>query len=158
MDGRTKLTLGLLGTAVLAGTALGLGVGRPPRPENPGVVAVRREATASTGRAIFGGRGCAQCHGPDGGGTQMGPGLGEIVVEYFGAAKGDRAAAKQRLVRYLKDPKGAGTLRRDPTLYPNPMPSAPKLGCSDAEIDDLAEFLLGMSQPSVSVGGDASGR
>ena len=158
MDGRTRLTLGLLGTAVLAGTALGLGVGRPPRPENAGVAAVRRDATTSPGRAAFGARGCAQCHGPEGGGTQMGPGLAEVVVQYFGVAKGDRAAAKENLIRYLKDPKGAGTLRRDATLYPNPMPGAPKLGCSDQEIDDLAEFLLGMRTGAVAVGGDASGR
>ena len=158
MDSRGKITLALLGAAVLAGTALGLGVGRPPLKKNLGVEGVRAQASSTPGRAAFMGKGCAQCHGAGGGGSPMGPGLGQVVAEYFAEAKGDRAAAKERLVRYLTNPKQAGTLRKDPSLYPNPMPSAPALGFSGPEIEQVAEFLLDMKPPTMAVGGDASGR
>ncbi len=107
MTPRAKLTSGLLGLAALAGSALALGVGRPPRPENAGVAAIRediREETRFPGRQLFSEHRCVVCHGNDGGGTAMGPGLGAIMPEYLAAAGGDEAAARASLVGYLMDP------------------------------------------------------
>jgi mono/diheme cytochrome c family protein len=86
---KAKLTVGLLGVAALSGTALGLGVGRPPKPENRGVAAIREESRYP-GRALFSERRCVICHGADGAGTAMGPGLGTIMPEYLAAAGGTR--------------------------------------------------------------------
>ncbi len=154
---KAALTVGLLGAAALSGTALGLGVGRPPRPENPGVAALREQAR-DPGRALFTERKCVNCHGLEGGGTDMGPGLGAVVAEYLADARGDEDAAKERLVRYMKEPQKVPILRRDTTRYPNPMPSAQGLGLTDADLAQVAEFLVHMKTPGVAVGGDASGR
>ena len=157
MTQRGTVTLVLLGLAVASGTALALGVGRPPRPSNPGVTAVREDALRS-GRDLFGGHGCTTCHGADGAGTEMGPGLGAVVPEYLAAANGDVAAARARLVAYLVNPKGPGTLRRDPTLYPNPMPSAKGLGLEGEDVEKVADYVLTLHSPSKAVGGGAQGR
>jgi mono/diheme cytochrome c family protein len=151
------MTVALLGFAVLSGTALALGVGRPPRPENPGVAAVREEARFP-GRRLFTDHKCVVCHGPDGGGTAMGPGLGTVMPEYLAAAGGDEAAAMARLVAYLKAPQGVPVLRRDTTRYPNPMPSAEGLGLDDDALSKLADYVLRLRPPATAVGGDASGR
>jgi len=161
MDRKGLLTLALLGISVLAGTALALGVGRPPRGENQGVKEIRAEMTEDArgpGRALFSVHKCVTCHGPDGGGTAMGPGLGAVMQEYIAAAGGDLPSAKQRIVRYLKQPKGVPTLRRDSARYPNPMPSAKGLGLDEKKMADLAEFLIHMKPPSVAGGGNASER
>ena len=157
MDARGKLTVALLGLSALAGTALGLGVGRPPRPENPGVAAVR-EASRFPGKNLFTERKCVVCHGPDGGGTDMGPGLGALMPEYLAAANGDEAAAREMIVRYLKNPKGVRVLRRDSKKYENPMPGAGPLGLTDEDCGLVADFLLTMKPASMAVGGNATGR
>jgi len=158
MPGRARLTLGLLGLALLSGSLLALGVGRPPRAENPGVAAIRAELR-DAGRGLFTTHKCIVCHGADGQGTEMGPGLGAVVSEYLAASGGDPGAAKERLVRYLIDPKTVPTLRRDPTRYPNPMPSAQGLGLEDDEkLGQVADFVLRMRPAGTAVGGDASGR
>jgi len=158
---KTKLTCGLLGLATLAGSALALGVGRPPRPENSGVAAIReeiREETRFPGRKLFYDHRCIVCHGNDGGGTAMGPGLGAIMPEYLAAAGKDEAAAQALLVSYLKDPKSRPKYRRDTALYRNPMPSGPSLGLTDEEIAQVAAYILHLRPPAQAVGGDAQGR
>jgi mono/diheme cytochrome c family protein len=158
---RARLTFGLLGLAALAGTALALGMGRPPRRENPGVAALRREIGEESrfpGRRIFSVHKCVVCHGADGGGTEMGPGLGSVMPEYLAAAGGDEAAARGRLAAYLKSPQGVPTLRRDTTRYQNPMPSAQGLGLTDEQVDQVAEYILHLRPPAQAVGGDAQGR
>lgn len=158
VDGRAKLTVALVALAFLASSLLALGVGRPPRAENAGVVALREEMR-TPGRGLFTTHKCIVCHGQDGGGTDMGPGLGAVASEYLAASGGDAAAARDRLVAYLLNPSGVPTLRRDGTRYPNPMPSAAGLGLSDeAQIRDLAEFVLRMRPAGTAVGGDASDR
>ena len=158
MTQKAAVTLVLLGLAVASGAALALGVGRPPRPENPGVVEIREEAR-NPGRALFSERLCVSCHGADGGGKEMGPGLGAVMSEYLAAAGGNEAEAKARLIAYLKDPKGSPRLRKDTTHYPNPMPSAKGLGFTDDEsIAQVADYVLHMKPPSMAVGGDAQGR
>lgn len=161
MTARSRLTLGLLGVSVLAGTGLSLGLGRPPRAGNQGVKALREEfagETTSPGRMHFSVHKCVVCHGMDGGGTEMGPGLGAIMQEYLAASGGNEEVARERLVEYLKDPKGRPKLRRDSTLYPNPMPSAQGLGLTDRQLAEIAEFILHMKPPAQAVGGDAQGR
>jgi len=157
MDQKAALTLALVGAAAVAGTALALGVGRPPRPENEGVVAVREE-TSSPGRGIFTQHQCVVCHGVDGSGTEMGPGLGGVMPLYLEAGGGDLEGAKARLVEYLKSPQGVPVLRRDSTKYPNPMPSAKGLGLDDDKLRQLADFLIHMEPSATAVGGDAKGR
>lgn len=161
MTPKTRLTFGLLGLATLAGSALALGVGRPPHPENAGVAAIRediREDVRFPGRSLFSEHRCVVCHGNDGGGTAMGPGLGAVMPEYLAAAGGDEAAARARLVAYLMDPKGRPKLRKDSTRYPNPMPSGPSLGLGEAELDQVAGYILHLRPPAQAVGGDAQGR
>jgi mono/diheme cytochrome c family protein len=125
---------------------------------NPGVAQIR-EDMRTPGRALFMEHKCVVCHGADGGGGEMGPGLGAVAAEYLAAAAGDREAALGRLMRYLREPQGVPTLRRDSTRYPNPMPSAAGLGLEDeARLRAVAEYVLGMKPASTAVGGDASGR
>jgi mono/diheme cytochrome c family protein len=155
MSASAKWTAALLGMAILSGTALALGVGRPPRRENPGVTEIREEERAGPGRALFTKHQCVMCHGAEGGGTAMGPGLGSIMPEYLAAAGGDAAAAKARVVSYLKNPKGVAPLRKDTTRYPGPMPSAGGLGVDEPGMGLLADFLLRMKPPAAAVGGDA---
>jgi mono/diheme cytochrome c family protein len=138
MTPKSKLTVGLLAVAALSGTALALGVGRPPRQENPGVVAIREESRFP-GRALFSQHQCVVCHGADGGGTAMGPGLGTLVA-------------------YLKDPKNQPKLRRDTTRYPNPMPSAQGLGLGDEDLRKIAAFILHLKPQALAVGGDGGAR
>ena len=158
VDGRARLTVGLVALAFLASSLLALGVGRPPRAENAGVVALREEMR-TPGRGLFTTHKCIVCHGQEGGGTDMGPGLGAVASEYLAASGGDAAAARDRLVAYLMNPSGVPTLRRDGTRYPNPMPSAAGLGLDDeAQIRELAEFVLRMRPAGTAVGGDASDR
>jgi hypothetical protein len=150
--------MALVALAFLASSLLALGVGRPPRAENPGVVALREEMR-TPGRGLFTTHKCIVCHGQDGGGTDMGPGLGAVVAEYLAASGGDAAAARERLMQYLADPATVPTLRRDPTRYPNPMPSAKGLGLEDdAKLGDLADFVLKMRPAGTAVGGNASDR
>ena len=162
MTPKGVLMVGLLGLAVLCGTALGFGVGRPPARENPGAREIRAEIEKSrkglTGRELFIERQCITCHGADGSGTDMGPGLGVVMPLYLEAAGGDAAAARGRVAAYLRDPRGEPKLRRDSTRYPNPMPSARGLGLKDEEIDRVVDYLLRMKPPEKAVGGDASGR
>jgi mono/diheme cytochrome c family protein len=155
MSASARWTAALLGAAILSGTALALGVGRPPRRENPGVAQIREEERTGPGRQLFTNHKCVMCHTADGGGTPLGPALGQVVPEYLAAAGGDAAAAKARLMAYLRDPKGVATLRRDTTKYPGPMPSAGGLGVDDAGMAHLADFLLRMKPPATAVGGDA---
>ena len=157
MTSNVKVTLVLLGLAAVSGTALGLGLGRPPRPENPGVVEIREEAR-SPGRGIFAERKCVMCHGEDGRGTEMGPGLGAIMPSYLAAAGGDEGAAKALLVTYLRNPKDSPKLRKDGTLYPNPMPSAKGLGLTEDDLGNVADFILHLKAGAMAVGGDAQGR
>lgn len=157
MDPKVKITVGLLAACVLAGTALALGVGRPPGGENPGVAVVRQEASYP-GRKLFNEHQCVVCHGVDGSGTAMGPGLGGVMPLYIEAARGDRAAAREMLLRYLRDPQKVPVLRMDTTRYPNPMPSAQGLGLAEGDLGRIADFILDMKPASVAVGGDASGR
>lgn len=157
MTPKAKLTAGLLGLAVLSGAALALGVGRPPRPGNPGVLAVREEARFP-GRKLFAEHQCVVCHGKDGSGTAMGPALGSILPEYLTAAGGDEAAALERLAAYLREPQKEPTLRRDTTRYPNPMPSARSLGLSDEDLRKVAAYILHLKPSATPVGGDAQGR
>ena len=155
---RAGLTLALLGIGALSGSLLALGVGRPPRRPDPALEALREEARFP-GRAYFLEHKCVVCHGTDGTGGEMGPGLGAVVAEYLAAAGGDREAALARLVQYLKEPQKVPTLRRDGTKYPNPMPSAQGLGLEDEErLRKVAEFVLGMKPARTAVGGDASDR
>ena len=155
MTASAKWTAALLGLAILSGTALALGVGRPPRRENPGVAEIRAEERTRPGRQLFTKHQCVMCHSADGGGTQLGPGLGSIMPEYLAAAGGDAAAAKARVVSYLKDPKGVAPLRKDTTRYPGPMPSAGGLGVDEAGAGFLADFLLRMKPAASAVGGEA---
>lgn len=157
LDPRTRLTLALLGLAALAGSLLALGVGRPPRAENPGVAQIREELRYP-GRGLFTEHKCVVCHGADGGGTDMGPGLGAIMPEYLAAAAGDREAALARVVEYMREPQKVPTLRRDTTRYPNPMPSAKGLGLDEENLRKIAEYILLLRPPATAVGGDASGR
>lgn len=161
MTPRAKLTLGLLGIATLAGSALALGLGRPPRAPNQGVEAIRQEVldeTTSPGKRLFSVHKCVVCHGADGSGTEMGPGLGAIIPEYLALSGGSEEIARTRLVDYLKDPKGVKTLRRDSTLYVNPMPGAKSLGLTDEQVAQIAEFILHLRPTARAVGGDAQGR
>lgn len=153
-----RLTIVLLGLAILSGTALALGIGRPPRRENAGVREILEESRTGPGRQLFAQHQCVVCHGADGGGTAMGPGLGAVMQEYLAAAGGDEAAAKARIVSYLKDPKGVKTLRRDSSKYPNPMPSAQGLGLDDAKMGFIADFVLRLKPSAAAVGGDAQDR
>jgi mono/diheme cytochrome c family protein len=154
---KAKLTVALLAAGALSGTALALGVGRPPRPENPGVAALRDESRFP-GRALFTRHNCVVCHGADGGGTDMGPGLGAVMPEYLAAAQGNEAAAIEALVAYLKSPKWRPTLRRDSTRYPNPMPSAEGLGLGDEDLRKVAAFILRLRPKGTAVGGDGGDR
>lgn len=156
MDVKAKITLALLAGAALAGTALGLGVGRPPRRENPGVTVIREESRYP-GRRIFTENRCVVCHGADGSGGEMGPALGAIMPEYLAQAGGDVAEAKRRLVAYLKEPQTVPVLRKEKRRYPNPMPSAQGLGLSDADVEKVAEWVIHLKPPLVNAGGDASG-
>lgn len=156
MDTKVKITLGLLAAVALAGTALALGVGRPPRRENPGVAAIREESRYP-GRKIFTDNQCVVCHGSDGSGGEMGPALGAIMPEYIAAAGGDVVEAKRRLVSYLKEPQKVPVLRREKRRYPNPMPSAAGLGLTDEALDQVAEWVIHLKPPVVNAGGDASG-
>ncbi len=157
MSPRAKLTVGLLAVAALSGTALALGLGRPPARENPGVAAIR-EQTRYPGRQLFTQHQCVVCHGADGGGTAMGPGLGTIMPDYLAAAREDEAAALEALVAYLKDPKGRPKMRRDTTRYPNPMPSAEGLGLNDEDLRKIAAFILHLKPQAQAVGGDGGAR
>ena len=158
MTPRAKLTFGLLGVAALSGTALALGMGRPPRQENAGVAAIREESRFP-GRALFTRHQCVVCHGADGGGTEMGPGLGAVMPEYLAAAGGDEKAALEALLEYLRDPKGRPKLRRDTTRYPNPMPSARGLGLeAEDQLRAVAEYILHLRPPGRAVGGDGGKR
>jgi mono/diheme cytochrome c family protein len=161
MEARAKVTCALLGVAALAGTALGLGMGRPPRPENPGVAALRAlddNDARFPGRKLFLDHKCVVCHGADGGGTEMGPGLGAVMPEYLAAAGGDERGAVAAIVAYLKDPKGRRTLRRDTTRYLNPMPSAEGLGLDEKALNDIAAYILRFRPPAQAVGGDGGAR
>ncbi len=158
MTSRGVLTSSLLGVSVLAGGALSLGVGRPPRQESEALQALRAEATADPGRRLFGQRQCVVCHGREGEGGTMGPALGPVVPEYLRDAGGNRAAAKARLVRYLKEPKKVPTLRKDPSRYPNPMPGAESLGLDDAKLDQVAEYVLSLQTRALPTGGAGQGR
>jgi mono/diheme cytochrome c family protein len=161
MTPRARLTLALLGIAFLAGTALALGLGRPPRSPNQGVEAIRQEVleeTTAPGKRLFSVHKCVVCHGADGSGTEMGPGLGAIIPEYLSVSGGSEEIARTRLVEYLKDPKGRPKLRRDSTLYINPMPGAKSLGLTDEQVAQIAEYILHLRPPAQAVGGDAQGR
>jgi mono/diheme cytochrome c family protein len=157
MTQKSTATLALLGMAVLAGAALALGAGRPPLAGNEGVREIREEARFP-GRALFLERGCVQCHGKDGSGTEMGPGLGAVMAEYLASTGGDEEAAKARLIAYLKEPKKIPTLRKDPTHYANPMPSAAGLGLDEDGVRKVADYVMGFRPSSVAVGGDAKSR
>lgn len=157
MSPKAKLTVGLLAVAALSGTALALGMGRPPRAENPGVSAIKEESRYP-GRSLFTQHQCVVCHGADGSGTAMGPGLGTIMPEYLAAAGGDEAEAMEALMAYLKDPKGRPKLRRDSTRYPNPMPSAQGLGLGDEDLRKIAAFILHLKPQAQAVGGDGGAR
>lgn len=157
MTPKSKLTVGLLAIAALSGTALALGLGRPPRAENPGVAAIRAEAS-NPGRGLFTKHQCVVCHGGDGGGTAMGPGLGTIMPEYLAAAGGNEEEALQALVQYLKHPKESPKLRRDTTRYANPMPSAEGLGMPEEDVRLIAEYILHMKPAAQATGGDGGGR
>jgi mono/diheme cytochrome c family protein len=150
-----SLTAVLLGIAGAAGTALALGAGRPPRPENPAFDKVRSLAK-DPGRRLFRDRQCVTCHGEEGEGGAMGPGLGTVMPEYLAAAGGDREEAKRRLIAYIVDPRSVPPLRRDGVRYPNPMP---RLGpATDAELRSLAEFVLGIKPLRANAGGDGTTR
>jgi mono/diheme cytochrome c family protein len=155
VESRFSLTAVLLGIAGAAGTALALGAGRPPRPENPGVVAVR-EAAKDPGRAAFRALECNVCHGDAGEGGAMGPAIGPILPEYLAAAGGDRTKAMELLADYIRHPKQVPTRRRDGIRYPNPMPGNAKV--PEAEIRKVVEFVLRIAPPERNVGGDGTSR
>ena len=157
MGPKAKLTVALLAAGALSGTALALGVGRPPRGENPGVAQIRDESRFP-GKALFTRHNCIVCHGSDGAGTDMGPGLGNVMPEYLAAAGGNEEAAIEALVAYMKDPKKRPTLRRDSTRYPNPMPSAEGLGLGDEDLRKVAAFILRLKPHARAVGVDGGGR
>jgi hypothetical protein len=155
VESRFSLTAVLLGVAGAAGTALALGAGRPPRPENPGVVEVRK-AAKDPGRAMYRTLKCNVCHGEAGEGGEMGPAIGPILPEYLAAAGGDRAKAAELLLEYIREPKRVPTRRRDGIRYPNPMPghaSVPK-----ADLLKVVDFVLDIAPPNRNVGGDGTSR
>ncbi|HEX2202045.1 MAG TPA: cytochrome c, partial [Longimicrobium sp.] len=87
----------------------------------PGARVARGEAAA--GEAVYR-KSCVMCHGPDGGGTQLGPSL----------VTGDLAGVDQitQVVR-------AGV--PDPEEYPVPMPDHTGLALTDAQVQAVSAYV-----------------
>lgn len=106
-----------------------------PKAPPPAPLVLPAADAIGRGQAAFQQRGCAACHVDDG--TGNGPGLVGVGAAYLGDA-GSPAGARERLIAYLRDPSRVPGLLRDPRV----MQSATSLGVTEAELSDLAAFLL----------------
>jgi mono/diheme cytochrome c family protein len=122
---RDRLTLG--GGAELRAAP------RPPL-EAQVAPAPARDDAVGRGQALFESRGCAGCHAA--GADAQGPSLAGVAARYLERYPG-RAAAADRLRRFLRDPGAVPPLSRG--TWPVRMP---RVEGTDAEVADLAEYLL----------------
>lgn len=79
---------------------------------------------------------CHTCHGPDLGGTSLGPVLGDLTSLWN----------EETLIQYLTDPQGVTDrtprLREKRGMYMMRMPPAAQAGLSKDEVRQLAQWLL----------------
>jgi len=116
--------IGMALAVLLASTAAGCGGSEEPQ-ERP---------TDARGRALFTAFGCALCHGPDGAGTGLGPGLRDL----------GRHWTREELASYFADPQAA--LASDPRLaelarqYAREMPA---ITTPEEQRLEIADHVLG---------------
>ncbi len=87
-------------------------------------------ALASDGEAVFKSKGCTACHGADGNGTAMAPGL--VGSDFI---KGDPCAVKDT----IKNGRSGGAKK-----YAKFPLSMPQNALSDAELDAVVAYLKGL--------------
>lgn len=105
-------------------------------PTPPAVLAPQDQDAVSRGRRAFAARPCAGCH--QDGTDANGPSLAGVGAVYLGQ-EGSPAAARARLLRFLRDPQHVPGLLGDPRP---PMPPAPSMGVGEAELEDIVSYLL----------------